>query len=112
ELASTAAHLGCGTAPRVYLPPSATPATPATVMTGFVWSMFIGWTVTDALLPALSTAVPVTCWLAPSAVSVTGSGQLWTPDSASLQVKVTVTAVLFHPARLGAGLAVAVIVGG
>ena len=35
-----------------------------------------------------------------------------TPETASLQVKVTVTLVLFHPAAFGGGFWVAVMVGG
>jgi hypothetical protein len=61
--------------------------------------------------PALSTAVPLT-WLTPSFANVTGEGQAATPESESLQEKLTVTAVLFHPAELGAGVATAVMTGG
>jgi len=45
--------------------------------------------------------------LAPSVVTVTGAGQFATPEMASLQVKLTVTLELFHPAAFGAGETVA-----
>jgi hypothetical protein len=61
--------------------------------------------------PALSTAVPFT-WLTPCAVTVTGEGHTATPDSESLQLKLTVTLLLFQPEELGAGLATALIIGG
>src|SRR5262249_3018253 len=50
--------------------------------------------VTDAVLPATSVAVPVTAWLAPWVLSVTGEGQVATPESASAQLKLTATEVL------------------
>jgi len=65
-----------------------------------------------ALLPALSVAVPLTTWLAPSVVTVTGAGHVATPEELSVQVNVTVTFVLFHPAALDAGETWAVITGG
>ena len=65
-----------------------------------------------ALLPALSTAVPETTWVAPSVESVTGAGHVLTPDPASAHANVTVTFVLFQPLALGAGVTAAVIVGG
>ena len=65
-----------------------------------------------ALFPALSMPEPVTAWLAPSAVTVTGSVQDSMPLIASEQSKLTVTSVLFQPAKLGVGLTVAVMVGG
>ena len=63
-----------------------------------------------AVLPAVSVAVPVTCWPAPSVDTTTGAGH--TANLEPVHVNVTVTAVLFHPAAFGAGLAVAVIVSG
>src|SRR5437660_173540 len=63
-----------------------------------------------AVLPALSVTVPVTLWPAPSP-SVVGAGQEATPESASLQVKLTVTSVLFQPLALGAGLGEALMLG-
>src|SRR5207253_353450 len=56
-----------------------------------------------APLPALSTQLPVTDWPAPSVLRVVGASELATPERASLQVKLTVTAVLFQPAALAAG---------
>lgn len=69
-------------------------------------------TVTLAELPALSTAVPVTDRVAPSAVTPFAAGHEATPDAASLHEKVTVGGVLCHPAAFGAGVTVAAIVGG
>ena len=59
-----------------------------------------------AEFPALSTAVPVTCCPAPSVAKATGSVQLAVPDKASLHWKATVTAALFQPLALGAGVCV------
>src|SRR5215831_11413509 len=59
---------------------------------------------TVLLLPARSVAVPLTsCW-APSVVIVTGGVTVATPDRLSVAGKLTVTAVLFHPLLLGAGV--------
>ena len=82
------------------------------VIAGAVLSMFIPLTVTLAVLPALSSAVPVTLWFAPSPVRVTGDVQLAIPESSSAQVNVTVTSVLFHPLPLAPGETLPVIVGG
>ena len=53
-----------------------------------------GWmfsvTLAELGLPALSVAVPVMTWPAPTVVSVTGEEQVATPDNASVQVNVTV----------------------
>jgi len=72
-------------------------------------------TVTDvlevALPPATSTAVPVITCPAPSLVTVIGAGHVAMAKFASLQVKVTVTFVLFHPLAFGGGLTVAVMTG-
>src|SRR5262245_35711322 len=59
-----------------------------------------------AVFPALSVDDPVTDCSVPCAVKVDGEAQLATPDSASLQLKVTVTSVLFHPLAFAAGVAV------
>ena len=68
--------------------------------------------VAEAELPARSVTVPVTDWLAPLAVRVVDTGQgTARPDSASEQVKLTVTLVLFQPLPLAAGLWDAVILG-
>src|SRR5437870_2880125 len=68
----------------------------------------------DALLPALSIALPAMVWFAPSPTS-TGGVQLATPDSESPQVKVTVglpVAMLYQPVTAGLpGVMVRVIVG-
>src|SRR5207244_13296564 len=68
----------------------------------------------DALLPALSIALPAMVWFAPSPIS-TGGVQLATPDSESPQVKVTVglpVATLYQPVTAGLpGVMVRVIVG-
>src|ERR1051326_6784688 len=69
-------------------------------------------TVMGLWLPALSTASRVTVCPAPSVVTVASAGQVAMPLSASLQVKLTVTAALFQPAAFGAGVTVPVIVGG
>src|SRR5881397_3929124 len=67
----------------------------APVMVGFVRSMLIPPTEAVSLLPAMSFALPVTDWPAPSPPSVTGASQLATPENASEHVKLTVTDVLF-----------------
>jgi len=82
-----------------------------TLSTGGVLSM-LNVTDADAVFPATSVAVPGICWLEPSVDTVTGDGQLATPDSASLHAKVTVTLELFQPLAFGGGEGVAVIVGG
>src|SRR5437764_14077740 len=78
------------------------------VTTSVLVSMLMPVTVTLALLPALSTAVPVTLWLAPLPVSVTSGWQLAMPDpgtpaamAGSLHVKCTVTGPLYQPPALG-----------
>jgi hypothetical protein len=79
--------------------------------TGGVLSM-LSATDADAVFPATSVAVPGICWLEPSVDTVTGDGQLATPDSASLHAKVTVTLELFQSAAFGAGDADALMFGG
>ena len=69
-------------------------------------------TVFVAVFPATSVAVPVICCPAPSVVTVTGGLQLATPEPLSVQLKVTVTLLEFHPLAFGAGLMDAVITGG
>src|SRR5689334_18058361 len=62
----------------------------------------------EAMLPALSTAVPAAIWFAPSAFRTAGGVQVAIPDRGSKQLKVTVTAVaLFHPKVLAGGTATA-----
>src|SRR5215212_3192079 len=58
--------------------------------------MLIPLTVVLAVLPARSLTVPLAA-LAPLADRITGSGQATTPDSASEQVKLTVTGPLYQP---------------
>src|SRR5205814_9664179 len=57
----------------------------------------------EALLPALSSAVPSTVKAMPSVVLVCGPVQLATPERSSPQVKLTTTSVLFQPLALAAG---------
>lgn len=78
---------------------------------GGVLSM-LTFTLVVAVTPALSVAVPCTTWFAPSVATVTGDGQLFTPTFVSEHVNVTVTLEMFQPLALGAGLSVAVTVGG
>lgn len=80
-------------------------------MTGTVSSMLI-LTVAVVATPALFVAVPCTTWFAPTVVTGTGEGHVFTPTFVSTQVKETVTLELFHPFALGAGVTVAVITGG
>src|SRR4051795_8660896 len=79
-------------------------------MTGLVLSMLTA-AGSVAVLPASSLTVPVTAWALPSVVTVCGPVQLATPDSASEQVKVTVTSDLFQPSALAAGFWVRPMVG-
>ena len=58
------------------------------VTIGAVLSM-LSVTLAVAVLPALSTALPETTWLAPSALTVTGAGHFSMPDSESAQAKVS-----------------------
>ncbi len=78
---------------------------------GAVRSMLIPVTVVDALLPALSTTVPVTDWPAPSFARVTGPVHDATPDALSAQLKETVTSALFQPLAFAAGAREPTIVG-
>ena len=65
-------------------------------------------TLAVAVSPIASVAVPVTFWLAPSVFRVWGPGQE-TGGAPPEQENVTVTGVLFQPAELDAGEAVATI---
>ena len=69
-------------------------------------------TLSLALFPARSTAMPVTSWSAPSVISAIGSGRMSSPERLSLATKLTVTSVLFQPAALGSGPTTAVMTGG
>src|SRR3954454_13246859 len=73
-------------------------ATPERV--GSVLSMLMCWAVRLALLPAVSWAVPVTLWFAPSC-RVFELEQSATPDRPSAQEKVTETSWLNQPCALG-----------
>lgn len=83
----------------------------ATAITGGVLSIF-NVTCAVAVLPALSVAVPEMIWFAPSVLTRAAGEQAAIPERASEQLNVTVTLLLFHPAALAAGFAVAVMVGG
>src|SRR6266545_2754296 len=61
-------------------------------------------------LPAASVAEALTCWSAPS-VTALDAGHASIPDSASEQLKLTVTAAAYQPFALGARSATASIVG-
>ena len=75
------------------------------VMLGEALSRFM-LTLVVAVLPALSTAVPVTTWLAPFVDTIVGPEQEAIPDEVSAHVKLTVTFELFQPLEFGAGLTV------
>lgn len=81
-----------------------------TASRGAVLSTF-SVTLVEAVLPALSTTVPLTTWPAPSVPTTTGSGHDSMPDRASAQANVTVTSVWCQPAALGGAESAAVIVG-
>lgn len=81
------------------------------VIVGGVLSIFTE-RVAAEVLPALSMTDPVT-GVVPSAVTVTAAGQVPArPESASEQVKVTVTFELFQPLAFGAGDCSAVMIEG
>ena len=61
--------------------------------------------------PVLSTALPQMDWLAPSALTATGDGQLASGLDPGAQVKLTVTSELFQPLEFGAGVMAAVMDG-
>src|SRR5947209_1796326 len=70
--------------------------------------------VSVAVFPAVSLAVPVMGWLAPSVATVCGAVHpplAGMPERLSAQLKVTVTSVLFQPFPLAAGSCVWPIVG-
>src|SRR5689334_21454903 len=54
--------------------------------------------------PATSTTWPEINWFAPSALTVTGTGKVATPEVASVHVKLTVTLELFQPLSFAAGV--------
>lgn len=67
-----------------------------------------------AVAPAASVTVPLTGMLAPSVETICGGGQavIGAAPAAGVQVKLTVTLVLFQPAALGCGATTARICGG
>ena len=73
--------------------------------------MLIPPTVTEAELPALSVQFPVADSPRPSVDRIDGLEKEATPESASLQEKVTVTLPLFQPLALAEGDAVPVMIG-
>src|SRR5919199_1104430 len=76
---------------------------------GLVLSMLMSGTVALAVLPALSVAVPLALWVVPSLSSTASPAQppSGIPDSRSLQVKRTRTALLNHLTWLPTGPTVA-----
>src|SRR4051794_31210729 len=82
-----------------------------TVTSGASRSMLMPLIVLVLVRPALSTDVPTTLWFAPLVASVFGASHEATPDVASVQVNVAVTAVLFQPRGLAAGVRVPEIAG-
>ena len=80
------------------------------VTVGATVSTLMPLTVVVALLPALSTAVPVALF-APWAARVASGWQLATPLTASAQSKCTVTGALYQPAAFGLVVALPVMVG-
>src|SRR5205807_5468755 len=83
------------------------------VIVGAVRSILMLLTVTLALLPATSLTVPLADWLAPSLLSTCAAGQaVARPLPLSAQLKLTVTALLFQPLALAAGVRLPLMVGG
>ena len=102
------------TSPRYHSPPLESPVG-APVSEGAVLSMLILSTVTELALPATSWVSPRTDWSEPSLETVWSGPQPAmpsTPESASEQLKVTLTSVLFQSAEFGPGARCPVIVGG
>src|SRR5918998_5050834 len=84
---------------RYHSPPLASPVG-APYSEGAVLSMLMSPTVTELLLPAMSWALPCTCWFEPSLATLWSGPQPAIPsipESASEQSKVTSTALLFQP---------------
>jgi hypothetical protein len=77
---------------------------------GGVVSIFTG-IVIGVVFPALSVHTPVS-GVVPSVATTMFGGFALIPESVSAHAKETVTGVLFHPAAFGAGMTVAVPVGG
>ena len=68
-------------------------------------------TLAVAVAPAASVTVPATGMLAPSVEMICGKGQMVIGAPPGLQVKLTVTFVLFQPAAFGGGATTAMICG-
>jgi len=64
----------------------------------------------EAVLPALSVAVPLNLWFAPAVVTLIVAGQLAVPESASVQLKDTVAGSVTTPLT-AAGVTVSVMPG-
>jgi hypothetical protein len=64
-----------------------------------------------AVAPAASVTVPVTGMFDPCVVTTVGEGQVTIGAPPGVQVKLTVTGLLFHPAAFGAGVTIGVMVG-
>ena len=73
------------------------------VITGAVWSTLMPLTVAEVELSAMSLAVPLVDWFAPSTANVCGTGHDATPESVSPHDHVKVTGALYQPLTFGAG---------
>jgi hypothetical protein len=104
-------HVQCTATFELYQPAPLGDVVGAPEIDGATLSMLMPATVAEALLSALSVALPVTDWLAAEVDNVVGPLQLLMPDGLSLQVKDTVTSVLFQPLAFAAGLRLPVMVG-
>src|SRR5207245_4921728 len=108
---SVSAQMKCAVTSLLYQPAALGEGVAAPLIVGAVLSMLIPETVVLALLPALSSAVPLADWAAPSALRVIGLVQLAIPERTSEQRKLAVTSLLFQPLALAAGLRLPLIVG-
>jgi len=75
----------------------------AALMTGGVWSTLTPLKVVVRELSAMSVAVPVVDWFAPSLVNVCEPGHVATPESASEHAHDKLTGALYHPFALAGG---------
>jgi hypothetical protein len=81
------------------------------IIVGGVLSSLIT-TVAVAVAPAASVTVPLTGMFDPCVVTTVGEGQLVIGAPPGVQVKLTVTGLLFQPAEFGEGATRGVMVGG
>jgi hypothetical protein len=81
------------------------------IIVGGVLSSLIT-TVAVAVPPAASVTVPLTGMFEPCVVTTVGEGQVTIGAPPAVQVKLTVTGLLFHPAEFGEGATSGVMVGG